>query len=243
MRRRIEVVPSALPHARLYLDDIESIEQIFKDSILKAIKAEATDNSRTVPELDTTYVMGREEMDSIDDLLEQGGSSTRFHFEVHARESYRYCLLSLNGPSSLPSVYSYGIDNAGEWGLHAKVAAVFKRRSMPIRNLLEGLPSGVKVGAWTVAGAMTWILAKVQTTSHPLLWNVIAITYLAYVLLLVAAAFILMLRPSRVYFVRSHERSKASRERRKQYVIRAITFGSGIIFIELVHYVFARFNK
>jgi hypothetical protein len=224
----------------LYLDDIEAITQIFKDVISDSLKVKGA-NDPALPQFDTKYEIGGEKMDSIEDLVEEGGSSTRLQLEVRVRGSFESCALIFRSSFSQPSVNSYGIGKAQRWGLHAKVSEVFNRRKMVVKNLLEDLPSNVKFGAWIVVSLAPVFLSPAVSKPHGVIWDVIGDVYLVFAVVFALAALELMLHASRVYFVRSRERMKASKETTKKYLIRAGIFVLGVAVTEFVHYVFAKY--
>src|SRR2546428_1212985 len=100
MRRRIEAFPSYLPHARLYLDDIEAITNVVVEEILQKLDNEVKTDPHKVAsrasDIKIQYLLGKEQMDTISDLAEQGGSTTRLTVTV---EGPRYvgCSLEIRG--------------------------------------------------------------------------------------------------------------------------------------------------
>jgi hypothetical protein len=90
MRRHTQRVPTDLPHARLYLDDIEEVTRILSEEVSqavihapeRAIDVLTKENLTTAPATKVLYQIGKEEMDSIDDLLNQGGSVSDLEVSV-----------------------------------------------------------------------------------------------------------------------------------------------------------------
>ena len=93
MRRQIQEVPRQLPHARLFLDDLEAINNIMLEEMSEQFKAEVAryavpdaGEDSIVPttfEPRITYLLGQVEMDSLDGLrLVLNGLGGRWPFAL-----------------------------------------------------------------------------------------------------------------------------------------------------------------
>src|SRR5207244_7836062 len=90
-----------------------------------------------------TYLLGNVEMDSLDDLLQEGGSVTdlEIHFRTRSfRQSHRLSFQKWNNPS----VSLYGLEPNKQWGAYGKIRVVFEKRRLFLRNLLDDLPEWLK---------------------------------------------------------------------------------------------------
>lgn len=242
MRHRTRAkAPSDLPHARLYLDDIEAIAQILTQAIVEATNESKKDDA-PAPEVKASYKIAdvEDEMDSVNDLLEHGGSVREFDAKWIAPVPYRSAGLKIRGESA-PSLYLYGLGDGREWEVYGKIRAIFTKRRMALKNLISDLPESVKFAALIVL-VSAFTMPNVMRGRTGAMWNAIAISYLA-VWLIVIMGMVISFLPSRVYLVRSHQRSKASREARRSYALHAFTFALGAIFVKLLDYIFARFFK
>jgi|HubBroStandDraft_4_1064222.scaffolds.fasta_scaffold972667_1 hypothetical protein len=72
----MDKVPTELPHARLYLDDVQELSLI----LLDAYKTKPDDAPAQQPTI--TYARGNLRMDSIQDLRERGGSTSDLTIKV-----------------------------------------------------------------------------------------------------------------------------------------------------------------
>jgi hypothetical protein len=109
-------IPSTLPPAKLYLDDITEILQILTDSS---------------PDYQATFVAGRSKCDTLDDLKELRGRTT--HFVMNISSPRRHQTLELT-----PSATRIHIDEIGDqlvaWSKYVNVAAIFERRKLRLKS-------------------------------------------------------------------------------------------------------------
>lgn len=108
MRRHVQEVPRDLPHARLYLDDIETVTRILTEEVSQVATAQGRDRQTDTPtdegvladpEVRVLYRIGQEEMDSIDDLLTQGGSVADFEVRISGAGTWLPCSLRFHWAS------------------------------------------------------------------------------------------------------------------------------------------------
>jgi len=74
-------IPDTLPHAHLYLEDVQEITNILLEATAPVI-------TRFREETKVVYRAGDWEMDSIDDLRTLGGSATDFQISVGSRSLF-----------------------------------------------------------------------------------------------------------------------------------------------------------
>jgi hypothetical protein len=194
---RIVSVPYELPHAHLYLDDVEQICRVLSDA------------SQTIPRenpIVTTFSIKNLQMDSIEDLEKCGRSATNFRIKV----SRGYSELSIELSSfSSPKIHLYSLGDEAAWATYSKIKAIFDARQFSIKNTIIRFPGWVKFSLWAFfALFFPFVILGMRTR-----W-VVDITYW----LLFYVVFFVMVRPSRVSFVHSHERSKLALENRKGYI-------------------------
>jgi hypothetical protein len=228
MRRQVQTVPRELPHARLYVDDIETVTKIFSEEMLKAEMDRVwRRDASAAPEIKVAYQIGHVEMDSIDDLIAQGGSAAELDVKVfETTERWSECSVRFNWLSS-PRLDMSGIGEANkQWEIYARIRAVFEKRRMVVKNLIEDVPTSVKIGVWAFAVVVAPALALLFRGRYYDVFEGIWWVFTAAFLVVIVTMF----RPSRVYFVRSHERSRASAEVRRGYWRSGLTFllGAGV---------------
>ena len=114
-------IPSTLPPAKLYLDDITEIVQILTDSS---------------PDYHATFVAGQTKCDSIDDLKELRGRAT--HFVMNISSPRKHQTLELT-----PAATRIHIDELGDqllaWSKYVNVAAIFERRKLRLKSVVRSL--------------------------------------------------------------------------------------------------------
>jgi len=114
-------IPSNLPPAKLYLDDIHEIFRILTDSN---------------PECEASFIAGQSKCDSLDDLKELRGRAT--HFVMNISSPRKHQTLELT-----PSVTRLHIDELGDqlvaWSKYVNVAAVFEKRKLKLKSIVHSL--------------------------------------------------------------------------------------------------------
>jgi hypothetical protein len=136
--RTIPTVPSELPHARLYLDDIEEISSIL-------LKAAALDLAKWGREARISYAIGDTKMDSIRDLETLGGGTTKFDINVGPwgpSVSFRFY--------SNPQVLLQSLDAEQAWATYGVVKSIFDRRQLTVKNAVDSLPLWLKLSLWAL---------------------------------------------------------------------------------------------
>jgi hypothetical protein len=157
-------IPSKLPPAKLYLDDITEILQILTDSS---------------PDYHASFVAGRSKCDTLDDLKELRGRTT--HFVMNVSSPRKHQTLELT-----PSATRIHIDEIGDqllaWSKYVNVAAVFERRKLRLKSAIRSVAPLLFAGLSLLALAV-WMFAP--RAAKPL--SVYELTHLATGIILAAA--------------------------------------------------------
>jgi hypothetical protein len=250
MRHRVHEVPSELPNARLYLEDIEAITAILMEEVRHAFDVRVSEGGTAhthgddVPKLlvKVLYRTGGDEMDSIDDLLEQGRSVTDLEVDVDGRcapyifhDSW-WIRIAGAGPPSLSHYASY--DDDAVWPVYGKVRAIFDNRGMPLKNFVHDLdlPSG-----WITF--ITTLISLTLLDSHRLPLKILGAAVFVLPIILGAAIYVISTIPNRVFLVRSHVKLRDRTETRRKYLVGAAIFVLGALFKTAVDYLGRRFLK
>jgi hypothetical protein len=114
-------IPSTLPPAKLYLDDITEILQILTDSS---------------PDYQATFVAGRSKCDTLDDLKELRGRTT--HFVMNISSPRRHQTLELTPSATRIHIDEIG-DQLGAWSKYVNVAAIFERRKLRLKSAVRAI--------------------------------------------------------------------------------------------------------
>ncbi len=130
-------VPTDLPPAKLYLDDIREICDILKDS---------------TGDWSVRFVVGNRRCDTLDDLLELGGRTKKFAIDITAPNKSRN--LDITPYSSRINVYDYGEGRSDEWSIYAKVAAVFENRKLKLKAASRAVEGWIFFG---LAAVLFWV--------------------------------------------------------------------------------------
>ena len=116
----VRKIPSELPHAHLYLEDVEEICKILLDAFSRPSTSQPT----------ILFSIGDDlQMDSIDDLERRGGSAKDFSIEVGGYSYDRIRLQSFGNPDA----DFYSLSDSGRWAMHSKLKAVFDARRFVIK--------------------------------------------------------------------------------------------------------------
>src|SRR6185437_4427936 len=225
MRRRVQDIPEDLPYASLYADDLEAIEQIGRDEMNEAFEEEKAAREKAPrggieqsrANLSVVYGVGRDEMDSISDLLEQGGSITSFTLYIRGQSFFAFgpkFSLNYHGTGSA-SLYTSDMPESRRWRIYGKVNSVFMRR-VGIRNFICNIPGSL---IYAALGAL-FLLSTTDAVAHALGWNIpqlaLALPFAALALLVGCVAVFKFFLPNRVHLVRYHDRSKALSEAKRK---------------------------
>ena len=211
--------PETLPHAHLYLEDVEEIANILLEATAPVI-------TRFREEAKVVYRAGDLQMDSIDDLRALGGSATDFQVSVGSRSLYNSVQLRRHLE---PQIRLYSMGQQECLTVHAKLEAIFDHRRLTIKNAIFGgpwwnaifrLPGWLKWLAYVAILVFPTLFSRVVAHIHSLSRVVrIGPTFFVSYWIFVALLAFIYFWPSRVSLVHSYERSSASSAaRRKAFV-------------------------
>jgi hypothetical protein len=211
---KIREVPSKLPAARLYLDDIAEITGILADTC----KTKAADKPAVL------YKFGDGKNDaqatSIEDLKEIGGSVNYFTIDVTAAvrgSSFPDGEVVIRDTLSPEVRYLYGLDDNVRRATFQKIEAIFRHRQLAMKNALSQLPSWVGYFAF----GLNLIVPPLILVMH------VSVTFKIALGLLYAALFIRVasysFQSSRVMFEYSYENTRHQTEVRRS-ALRDIVF-------------------
>ncbi len=129
-------IPSTLPPAKLYLDDITEILQILTDSD---------------PGCQATFVAGNSKCDTLDDLKELRGRTTHFVMDISSPGKHQ----TLELTPSVTQIHIHEIgDQLAAWSKYVNVAAIFKRRKLRLKSAVRALAAWIFAGFWLLAVAV-----------------------------------------------------------------------------------------
>ena len=126
-------IPTQLPPAKLYLDDITEILQILTD---------------TSVDCHASFVARKSKCDTLDDLKDLGGRTT--HFVMDISSPVKHQTLELTSSMTRIHIYEVG-DQLAAWSKYVNIAAIFDRRKLKLKSAVRS-----SVGAWIFAGL--WLL-------------------------------------------------------------------------------------
>src|ERR1700720_2374004 len=149
--------PETLPHAHLYLEDVQEITNIL-------LEATAPVLTRFREEARVVYRAGDSQMDSIDDLRALGGSATDFQISVGSRSLFNIVQLRRHLE---PEIRLYSLGQQECSAVHAKLEAIFDHRQLTIKNAILRGPRWNAI--FRLPGWMKW-LAYVVIPLFPILF-------------------------------------------------------------------------
>jgi hypothetical protein len=123
-------IPTKLPPAKLYLDDINEILQILTDSSAGC---------------QASFVAGKSKCDTLDDLKELRGRTT--HFVMNISSPGKHQVLELTTSTTQIHVYEMG-DQLAAWSKYVRVAAIFERRRLRLKSAIRSAGSWILAGLW-----------------------------------------------------------------------------------------------
>jgi len=197
-------IPDTLPHAHLYLEDVQKITNILLEATA-AVLTKFNEKAKVV------YRVGNLQMDSIDDLRTRGGSATDFQISVGSRSLYN--TVQMRGYLE-PQIRLYSMGQQECCAVHAKLEAIFDHRRLTIKNaIFRGprwnaifhLPGWLKWPAYVAILLFPTLFSRVVAHIHSLS-RVVRIGptfFVGYWIFVVLFGFIYFW-PSRVSFVQSY---------------------------------------
>jgi hypothetical protein len=126
----IRNVPTTLPHARIYLDDLEETEQILRDS------------SPRDGELEFTYeVDGTDRFTSLNEIAEHCDATSMFQMRMMCRSAHGYASVALifNG-ANRPILLGTSSDSSKEdWERFSRIQQIFDARKDSPKEFIDSL--------------------------------------------------------------------------------------------------------
>lgn len=212
---RIREIPSELPHAHLYLDDVEEICRLLKDAV--SAKPEHPKNPSV------SFLVGEDLLiDSIEDLVAHGGSATKFTIGVGPYGAY----LGING-SLPPNLGLSGVRDDLKMGVYGSIKAIFEDRQHVLKNDIFAVPMWIRLTLYVI-GLPLLSVAITKIDKAPFY-------AIGYIVLVVVVGFI-MLNPNRVTLARYRERSRLTAESRKGWVKAIFSIIAGAVIGKLVEH-------
>jgi hypothetical protein len=188
-----------LPHADIYLDDLREIEGIFCAAHKEAGR---TTEFHFEYEIDDETIF-----DSVDDLQQHGGHSSRVKMNGYetdslfkSRDSILWFYASLNPTLDFP----YWLEESKRWELKARVENIFEGRKNHLKIIAGSIPF------WGVAT----ILGVVEITALIVKHHILPLLSLVIVAALLAA---FDLRKNRVNFFHQRARTLERQKERQQF--------------------------
>ncbi len=176
-------IPTKLPPAKLYLDDINEILQILTDSS---------------EDCQASFVAGTSKCDTLDDLKDLRGRTT--HFVMNISSPGKHHTLELTTSATRIHIHEIG-DQLPAWSKYVNVAAIFERRKLRLKSAVRS------VGLWIFAGL--WLLTVAVWTFAPHVAKPISIDKVRHlvtgVLLAAAVVYYLVSSHSVVYLRPPHK--------------------------------------
>jgi hypothetical protein len=181
-------IPTELPPAKLYLDDINEILQILTDSSA---------------DCQASFVAGKSKCDTLDDLKDLRGRTT--HFVMDISSAGKHQTLELTPAVTRIHIYEIG-DQLAAWSKYVNVAAIFERRKLRLKSAVRS------VGSWVFAGLWLLTVAVWMFVPHPAKrLSVYQLTHLATGVSLAAAVVYYFVSSHSVVYLRYPHRVGAGR--------------------------------
>jgi hypothetical protein len=195
----IRVVPTELPQARLYLEDVEEITQLLQENL-------PPDAAGQPPRI--KYKLTEETADSIDDLKEKGTVSKSL--EISAAS----CDVTIG---RISSIRCYGLNDVIPRTLHSSVTQIFNRRKRRFFNFLQ--PDGIRFALFILPLLSFFIFVKL-TAPYNEHFHYLRLTgaFLIVIPPFLLWFFYFELAGSRVCLFYHQEKSKTARADIKRYL-------------------------
>jgi len=129
-------IPTKLPPAKLYLDDITEILQILTDSSA---------------DCQASFVAGKSKCDTLDDLKDLGGRATHFVMDISSPGKHQ--TLELTTSSTRIHIHEIG-DPLPAWSKYVNVAAIFEKRKLRLKSVVRSVGWRIFAGLWLLTVAL-----------------------------------------------------------------------------------------
>ena len=139
-------IPSELPPAKLYLDDISEILQILTDSNQGC---------------QASFVVGKSKCDTLDDLKDLRGRTTRFVLDISSPGKHQ--TLELTPSATRIHIHEIG-DQLPAWSKYVNVAAIFKKRRLRLKSFVRSAAAWVFAALWLVAAGSVDLCPAFRST-------------------------------------------------------------------------------
>jgi len=204
--RKIHELPNELPHARLYLDDIEEISKILLEACSASLK-------KFGEELNIVYTIGDSQMDSIEDLQTRGGSTTALEIKVgkwgSAGVHFRGILK--------PTIALYSLERDQAWAVYAKIKSIFDRHQLRFKNAVANFPTWLNVALYfVIVLGLPFLIGFIPSKSNGGFPSRAVYAGGCFIFLVIVG--VSLFWPSSVLLVRSHESSKTASATKRGYV-------------------------
>jgi hypothetical protein len=255
MRSTIKTFPDDLPYVRIFIDDLEIIAKILTEAVGQAAQErherEAELRKPTqraeVPApsgppgrpLKTAYVMEDAEVDSVEELLEQGGSVKNLTVKVEADRGFTAASLSIDGRQR-PRCYFFGLGEEERWAAYGRIRVVLQKRKVFLKNLIDSLPEWLTDLAGWAAILTPSVLLLVPKSGA---WVIVGVAYVLYLFAFTLGFLVWTSESGRIYLVRSHERTKSAKESRKEWTSTIIKLVLGAAILKGAEWLTKLFSK
>jgi hypothetical protein len=197
---KIRAIPSELPDAKIYLEDVEEIANILID-VYRKERSDYEDEPKII------YLIGNEQFDSLESLQTLGGTSTKFAITINGNISRSVQLIGMIPPEAHLS----GLDDQSQWMVFGLIKSIFESRSYKFKNAVRALPTSIKISIY----AAIVIGFQLINFGH----GTLRATLLAALYLIVPALIVMeLLHRSVVIFSPAHKVSSGWTEQRRGYI-------------------------
>ena len=147
--RKENPVPTALPAARLFLEDIQEIVNIFLVLLADPnLQPQSADDNPKVQ-----FRIGKEFCDQIEDLRKIAQRTTNFGIKL-SREKFAYPYIDFEVNENSTNWTSNGFPTDSVWTAYRKLEALFAKRRLRWANLI----SSYRLAVFTIQGIAAGIL-------------------------------------------------------------------------------------
>jgi hypothetical protein len=165
-------VPSQLPPARIYLDDLREIIEIFREARQYERDEHSPGSRETI-----SFECGNKTCDTVDDLKKIGGTSSKFEVKV---DNSPGCLHSLTVQRYGCTWLSVGLSRDGQWATYRKLEALLRHRKRWTATL-RVIPAWVLNAVGLIFLLAIWVTPK----SSPYFRITASVSILCYAVLTV----------------------------------------------------------
>ena len=203
-------IPTEVPHASIYLDDLFEIEQIIRD----AYAALPAPREITFEyEVDRAFTLTEHQ-----ELIDHSGQSSQFCLNiVDSRSSSKWRALRIRADDR-PIFKQPPVLGDAQWAMFTKVEQIFASRKSTMRNILEPIPWPLMMLLLLICSSAFYVIAAYSPSRSAVRYQV----FNASIVTVGIVFYFCKTSKNRIYFKHARQEEKRKEDSRKEIIVRVL---------------------